>query len=137
MIALSPILNIIDWYQSDQKLVFVPIGIDSLTITIWQYLLLWSMFGVPSIIFTSVCLAGYPGRKSLFGFNKDRPVWSTVWSILSIGTIAYATFMYVEPNSRIMVLERLYTVLLVVLVLHLRTAVIYSNLFERAHSIKA
>jgi hypothetical protein len=133
IVLASPILNIVNWYNPQRQLVFVPIGLDCLTITIREYLTYWLIFGSPIFLIIAtviiIALIKYPSAVPLFGFNANRPIWSIVWTIVFLVAVIYFFLFYVEKNSTIKLIERLYTLVVIYFLFQLRSSMIYSKIF--------
>jgi hypothetical protein len=133
IVLASPILNIINWYNPDSRRVYVPIGLDSLTLTIREYLTFWAIFGSPIHLIIAmviiIALIKYPGSVPLFGFNSNRPIWSILWTLVILAAAIFFILFYVEEDSSIKLIERLYTLIVIYFLAQLRSSLTYSNIF--------
>jgi hypothetical protein len=126
-----PILTLMSFYYPKLNYVYIPIGIDSLTLPIEEYIILWFLFSVPLFILVWISLYKYSGRVSLFTFNSNRPFWSVFWTLFALGFIVWIVGAWIEPTSKYKMLDKIHAGLSAIFTLYLRSSIVSSTILQK------
>jgi hypothetical protein len=132
LFVANPILTLMSFYYPKLKYVYIPIGIDSLTLSIGDYLILWFVFSIPLILLVLLSLYKYPGQVSLLVFNRIRPFWSIFWTLFALVFIIWIVGAWIEPTSKYKMLDKFHAGLSALFTLYLRSSIVSSTIFQKS-----
>ena len=117
------------YYRTSLGRGMYPTNADSVAIPITQFLAAW-LIALPVLVaFIWFALREYPGRISFLAFNANRPVWSTVWSVLlGLGAGSFLLFA-IQSALRLYPLDVVDALLSTYLLLCFRSSLVYSTAF--------
>lgn len=131
VVALSVFLYLtapfVEWWFYTTELVrgSFPANADSISIPLFQFMFGWVVFAPVAALIIWFCLRDYQGKRSLFGFNRERLVWSLIWSLI----FAYPTFDEIffigESLYKLQPFDALQSLLNSYVLLCLRSAIVY------------
>ncbi|MGI8641377.1 MAG: hypothetical protein ACR2MG_15700 [Pyrinomonadaceae bacterium] len=136
-VALYLTAPFVEWYFYTTELArgsFSP-DADSIAIPLFQFAVGWVLGAPIAALLIGFALRDYPGAISLFAFNRVRPVWSAVWTLV-FGYMVFKhlvfAFASVQKSQPFDVIQPM---LLAYLTLCLRSSLVYSNLFSRQETL--
>src|SRR5215210_3899380 len=68
--------------QNDLATGKLPTNADSIGLGFAFFLVSWILFAPFVLGFTVWIVQEYPAQISLFGFNRKRPLWSLIWTLI-------------------------------------------------------
>ena len=73
---------LVEWvyYSTELARGNFPVDADSISLPLFRFMVVWLVGAPIARLIMWFLLRSYPGRVPLFGFNRERPVWSLVWS---------------------------------------------------------
>jgi len=77
LVLSGPLFDLSEYpYLPETAYLYVPLGLDTLTVRPLEWLLLWVVLSTPLALVTWLALRDYPGSISLLGMNRLKPYWT-------------------------------------------------------------
>lgn len=77
LVLSGPLFDLGEYpYLPETGYLYVPLGLDALTVRPLEWLLLWVVLSTPLALVTWLALRAYPGSISLFSSNRVKPYWT-------------------------------------------------------------
>ncbi len=77
LVLSGPLFDLGEYpYLPETGYLYVPLGLDALTVRPVEWLLLWVVLGTPLALVTWLALRAYPGSISLLSSNRAKPYWT-------------------------------------------------------------
>ncbi|MGI8556663.1 MAG: hypothetical protein ACR2LT_09955 [Pyrinomonadaceae bacterium] len=136
-VALYLTAPFVEWYFYTTELArgsFSP-DADSISIPLFQFAIGWVLGAPIAALLVGFALRDYPGAVSLFTFNRARPVWSAIWTLV-FGYLVFKHLTFaVASVQKSQPFDVIQPILLAYLTLCLRSSLVYSNLFSRQETL--
>jgi hypothetical protein len=121
---------IVEWvfYSTELARGTFPVNADSISIPLFGFMVVWLIGAPEAVLIVWFVLRSYPGRVPLFGINRNRPIWSFVWSAVFVFLVYKLLSFDFQSVFRANPLDVVQSTGLALLFLYIRCSVVYGGL---------